>query len=129
MHVLSIHFGPNQLVWALMFKEAAQATEAETKVLGFMSSQHLTQQIADNAVLTVTDDFGQRAHLRAGSIWGVLIEDADYSQEAVIQRAIHNERTKVKAQQRAGSDPVLKAAGLGRGVPQFDPMMNGRFTS
>lgn len=128
MHTLSIHFGPSQLVWMLCFKEAKDADVAETKIMSFMSSQHLTQQIADNRMLTVTDDFGQRAHLVAGQIHGVLVEDADYSQEAMIQRHLHSQRTQVKAQQRAGNDPVLKAAGLSRGMPAFDPMQNGRFS-
>lgn len=128
MHTLSIHFGPSQLVWMLCFKEEKVARAAEATIANFMSSQHLTQQIADNRMLTVTDDFGQRAHLVAGQIHGMLLEDADYSQEAMIQRHIHNQRTQIKAQQRASNDPVLKAAGLGQRMPAFDPMMNGRFS-
>lgn len=129
MHTLSIHFGPAQMVWMLCFKEAKEASAAEALITSFMSSQHLTQQIADNRMLTVTDDYGQRAHLVAGQIHGMLLEDAEYSQEAMIQRAVHGERTKVKAGQRAANDPVLKAAGIGvGGVPRFDPMLNGRFS-
>ncbi len=110
MHTLSIHFGPSQLVWMLCFKEAPAAMAARQKVVDFMSRQHLTQQIADNLLLTVTDDYGQHADLVAGTIHGMLLEDADYSQEAMIQRHIHNQRTQIKAQQRASNDPVLKAA-------------------
>lgn len=128
MHMLSIHFGPSQMVWMLAFKEEKSALEVEMKIVDFMSRQHLTQQIADNLMLTVTDDFGQRAHLVAGQIHGMLLEDADYSQEAMIQRHIHSERTKVKAHQRVSNDPVLKAAGLGQRMPSFDPMVNGRFS-
>ena len=128
MHMLSIHFGPNQIVWGLLFKDKEKAEAAETSVLAFMNKQHLTQQIADSRMLTVEDDYGQRAHLVAGSIHGALVEDCDYTQEGVILKHLHNQRTQVKAQTRMQNDPALKAAALGQGVPRFDPMQNGRFS-
>jgi hypothetical protein len=76
-------------------------------------------------MLTIEDDFGQRAHLAAGSIHGVLAEDCDLTQEAAIQRHILQQITNAKAQVRVRNDPVLKASNLGTGY-QFNPMANGR---
>lgn len=128
MHMLSIHFGPNQIVWGLLFKDKEKAEASEQVVLDFMNQQHLTQQIAAGRLLTVEDDYGQRAHLVAGSIHGVLVEDCDYTQEGAIVKHLHNQRTQVKAQSRVQNDPALKAASLGNGIPRFDPMQGGRFS-
>lgn len=128
MHMLSIHFGPSQMVWGLLFKEKERGERTEKEALEFMRSQHLTQQIADNRMVTLEDDFGQRCHLVSGAIHGVMLEDCDLTQESYIQKALHQERTRVKAQTRARGDAVLKAAGMGAQMPSFDPMANGRFS-
>jgi hypothetical protein len=123
MHMLSINTGST--VWALLFKEKEKADAAEASALAFLRMQHLTQQTVDNRVITIEDDFGQRAHLVAGGMHGVLVEDCDLTQEAAIQRHILQQITNVKAQTRVRNDPVLKAANLGTGY-QFNPVMNGR---
>lgn len=126
MHTISIHFGPNQLVWALVFKNKEPAEICEKALLAFMNTQHLTQQIADQRVLTLEDEFGQRVHIPSGEIRGVMMEDCDYSQEAAIVRSLHNARSQAKFQQRARSDATIKAVSMGGGMPSFDPMANGR---
>jgi len=130
MHVLSIHFGPHQLVWALLFKEKEKAESTETALLAFMKQQHFVQNTAPAQCVSVEDDYGQRAHIMAGPLHGVLLEDSEYAQEAVIQRFLHQQRTQVKAHQRAHNDPTLKFAGGMQGVPSFDPMTmrNGRMS-
>ena len=129
MHMISVHFGPNQLVWALMYKDEKSAAAAEVLIDDFMSQQHLTQQIAAGRMLSINDDYGQKARFVAGSIHGYLLEDLDLTQEATIKKAIHHEITKVKAQTRARNDATLKAAGLGQGLPSFDPMAGRQFSS
>lgn len=127
MHKLSINTGST--VWALLFKEQASADAVEQAALGFMTMQHLTQTTAGDKVLTVEDDYGQRAHLVAGSIHGVLSEDLDLVQEAMIRMHLLNQQTNVKAQQRLQNDPTLKAASLGNnGGMMFDPMARRRFS-
>ncbi len=76
----------------------------------------------------IEDEFGQSASISVASIHGLLLEDLDLTQESIIQKALHQERTKVKAITRARSDATLKAAGIGSGMPSFDPMQNGRFS-
>lgn len=127
MHMLSIHFGPNQIVWGLLFKDKERAEAMEQTVLGFLKMQHLVQATAGDKILTVEDDYGQRAHLVAGTIHGALVEDCDYTQEGAIVKHLHGQRTQLKAQQRIGNDPVLKAA-VGGQMPSFDPMANRRFS-
>lgn len=127
MHKLSINTGST--VWALLFKEKETAYAVEDTTLGFMKMQHLTQTTAGDKVITVEDDYGQRAHLVAGSVHGILSEDLDLVQEAMIKMHLLNQQTNVKAQQRVQNDPTLKASQLGNGAGMmFDPMANRRFS-
>lgn len=127
MHKLSINTGST--VWALLFKEKEGVDAVERAALKLMTMQHLTQTTAGDKVLTIEDDYGQRAHLVAGSIHGVLSEDLDLVQEAMIRMHLLNQQTNVKAQQRLQNDPTLKAASLGNnGGVMFDPMAGRRFS-
>lgn len=127
MYKLSINTAGN--VWALLFKEKDETDKAEESVLGFLRMQHLTQTTAGDKVLTVEDDYGQRAHIVAGSLQAVLVEDLDLTQEAMIKMHLHNQHTQIKAQQRVNGDATIKAAQLGNGGGQlFDPMAGRRFS-
>lgn len=127
MHKLSVNTGVT--VWALLFKDKEGADAAEEKALGFMRMQHLTQQTADNRMLTLEDDYGQRANVTAGALLAILSEDLDLTQEAMIRLHLLNQHTQIKAQQRIANDPTIKAAQIGQRMPSFDPMQNGRFSS
>ncbi len=128
MYKLSINVGAH--VWALLFKEKEGADKAEEAVLGFLSGWHQhVQGVTDTRRLTVEDDYGQRAHIVAGSLQSVLVEDLDLTQEAMIKLHLHNQYTQLKAQQRVASDPTIKAASLGNsGNMIFDPMAGRRFS-
>lgn len=127
MYKLSINTAGN--VWALLFKDKDNADKAEETVLGFLRTQHLAQATADMRMMTLEDDYGQRAHIVAGSLQSVLIEDLDLTQEAMIKLHLHNQHTQIKAQQRVQSDATIKAASLGNGGGvMFDPMAGRRFS-
>ena len=128
MHMLSIHFGPNQVVWGLLFKEKEKAEAAASTLRSAMHATK-TESFSATQCVFVEDDYGQAASIATTSIHGILLEDCDLTQESTIQKALHQERTRVKAQTRAQGDPTLKAAQLGQGMPRFDPMQNGRFSS
>lgn len=126
MYKLSINVGTN--VWALLFKEKEGADKAEESVLGFMQQQHLVQSPVGR-MITLEDDYGQRAHVIAGGLQAVLLEDLDLTQEAMIKLHLHNQHTQIKAQQRVNSDATIKAASLGNGAGMvFDPMAGRRFS-
>jgi hypothetical protein len=127
MYKISINTGGN--VWALLFKEKDGADKAEESALGFLRLQHVVQATADTRLLTLGDDYGQRAHIIAGSLQSVLVEDLDLTQEAMIKLHLHNQHTQIKAQQRVNSDATIKAAQIGNGGGQiFDPMAGRRFS-
>ena len=127
MYKLSINTAGN--VWALLFKEKDGAEKSEESALAFLRMQSFSQTTAGERVLTLEDDYGQRAHVVAGSLGAVLVEDLDLTQEAMIKLHLHNQHTNIKAQTRVQNDPQLKAAALGQRAPMFDPMQNGRFSS
>ena len=124
MYCITVTLGMSS--WALMFKEKPEKQLEELR--SFMRQQHLTQQIGDSRVMTLTDDFSQECDIVAGALAGFLFEDMDVSQEATIQRSLHHHITQAKLQKRAQSDPTLRAASLGSGVPSFMPGVNGRLS-
>jgi hypothetical protein len=127
MYKLSINTGGN--VWALLFKEKESAEMAEQSALNFLRTQQFVQAAADNRMITLEDDYGQRANIVAGSLQGFILEDLDLTQEAMIKLHLHNQHTQIKAQQRVQNDATIKAASLGNGGVMFDPMVGRRFSS
>lgn len=116
-------------VWAMLFKDKDGVDKVEEASLNFLRSQTFSQTIAGERVLTLEDDYGQRAHIVAGSLQSVLVEDLDLTQEAMIKLHLHNQHTQIKAQQRVQSDATIKAASLGNGGGMvFDPMAGRRFS-
>ena len=114
MYSLSIHFGPNAMVWAFLFKEKEKGDACFELAM--------TNAYADSAT-AITDDFGQRAVFGPGTITGMMIEDLDLVEEARILRSLANARGEVKARQRATTDPVIRAGAQGPSVLQ--PRFNG----
>ena len=112
MYSLSIHFGPNAMVWALLFKEEAKAGEAYNAYMDYKATP------VAHSVLIGTDDFGQTYAIPMEEISGILLEDLDLVEEARILRSLANARGEVKARQRASTDPVIRTAQQGPSVLQ-----------
>ena len=112
MYSLSIHFGPNAMVWAFMFKDKEKA---DLHLAGAKTA------IYEGTACELSDDFGQSAVFGAGELCGAMLEDLDLVEEARILRSLANARGEVKARQRASTDPVLRAAQQGPSVltPSF----------
>jgi hypothetical protein len=117
MFLLTINFGPADASWALLFKD-------EEKARGIYDN--LMQTSTDHVYLS--DDFGQDATIALDSIHGLMLEDLEKSKLAQIERGLHQARVQAKAQQMAGSDPLLKAMAMTRGPAMIDPMGNGRLS-
>ena len=109
MYSLTIHFGPNAMVWSFLFKEQKEAKAV------------LSTMMNDDMATTIVDDFGQHAVFAKGSIHGHLLEDMDAVMEARIYRSLENARGEIKAKQRAMTDPVIRSAQQGPSViaPNF----------
>ena len=115
MYSLTIHFGPNAMVWALLFKEEAKAKSVYNAYMDFKMSE------ATEGMLIGADDFGQAFAIPMDQINGIMLEDLDLVEEARILRSLANARGEVKVRQRAATDPVIRAAQNGPGViaPNF----------
>jgi hypothetical protein len=110
MYSLTIHFGPNAMVWSFLFKDKERAEAAFEKT-----------RSGDTSIVHVfEDDFGQKSTI-AGDIHGSMLEDMDLVMEARIYRSLENTRGEIKAKQRASTDPVIRTAQQGPGViaPNF----------
>ncbi len=106
MYSLSIHFGPNAMVWAFLFKEKPNFESLKTEMHSGASC------------FNITDDFGQNGYFRCKEVHGMTLEDLDLVEEARILRSLANARGEVKARTRAMSDPVLRGAQQGPSVLQ-----------
>jgi hypothetical protein len=115
MYSLTIHFGPNAMTWAFLFKEKERAADAYAK----------TMKLTDGAdsTLRLEDDFGQMAHIAGHQFHGCLLEDLDLVERARIERSLAEERCKVKLMAAAKSDPVIgEAIRRQQGAPVLTPM-------
>ena len=111
MYSLTIHFGPNAMVWSFLFKEKIKAETAWKAAY---------QAVNDGVPgVAITDDFGQSAIIN--NVHGVMLEDMDLVMEARLYRSLENARGEIKAKQRASTDPVIRTAQQGPGViaPNF----------
>jgi len=125
MFSLTIVFGPGPMVWTLMYKtrEAAE------------SARSFLRDNGDH--IGMIDDFGQECEIKTSNIQGWMLEDLDQSKLAHIERALHQARTKIKADELADSDPAIRQGRLRQqgGLGMIQPMpgglvgANGRFPS
>ena len=127
MHKVTVNTG--NTVWAFLFKEKEPA-EIATGAVRAAISANKTDTFGNLAeAVSIEDDFGQNALMAVASIHGVMIEDMDLTQEAMIKLHLHNSHTQIKAQQRVQSDATIKAAQIGNGGGMvFDPMAGRRFS-
>ncbi len=100
MYSLSIHFGPNAMVWQFLFKEKEKADDAYA--IATAETVH--------SFFEITDDFGQKSQVVTHDIHGVLLEDLDLIEEARIQRSLSNARGQAKYNERVKADPMLSRA-------------------
>jgi len=106
MYSLTIHFGPNAMVWSFLFKDKEPAESAARCVQENKSKGDGTW---------LKDDFGQEATISL-PIHGVMLEDLEAVMEARIYRSLDNARGEIKAKQRASTDPVIRTAQQGPSV-------------
>jgi hypothetical protein len=112
MYSLTIHFGPNAMVWSFLFKDKERADQA-------YGTATMTKED-----FTIDDDFGQHGFFIASWRSGVLLEDMDLVEEARIYRSLANARGEVKARKRAATDPVIRE-GINAGPSVLQPRFNG----
>jgi hypothetical protein len=103
MYSLTIHFGPNAMCWALLFKEEVKAESIYDAYMDFQVSD------ATKGMLIGSDDFGQAFAIPMDQIRGIMLENMDLVMEARILRSLESARGEVKAKQRAMTDPVIRA--------------------
>lgn len=101
MYSLTIHFGPNAMVWQFLFKDKDKAE---------LAFKGVDNAICEQQFFRVGDDFGQTAIFGQGDAKGCLLEDLDLIERARIERALAEERCKVKLMTAAKSDPTIAAA-------------------
>ena len=111
MYSLTIHFGPNAVCWAFLFKDKEKA-DAYLKATG-------TE--LDFPKITIEDDFGQTCIFDQRAIHGALLEDLEAVETARIQRSLAEERCKVKLMNAAKTDPVIGPAMRGAGAQVLAP--------
>lgn len=117
MYSLTIHFGPNAMTWALLFKEEEKAGE--------VYNAYMDHQVSgtERGMLIGSDAFGQTFAIPMEEIRGMLIEDLDLVERARIERSLAEERCKVKLMDAAKADPTIGAAiRRQQGAPVLTPM-------
>lgn len=111
MYSLTIHFGPNAMVWSFLFKEKKDAMQVYNSL----------SDLDRDASIKFADDFGQSASVDGSTIHGVMLEDLDLVEEARILRSLANARGEVKARQRASTDPTIRQGMAGNGPGVLTP--------
>lgn len=106
--------------WRLLYKTQEKA-EAAFKDMEARLGQDKTTEFGVLPRTTYSDDFGQRACLCVAEITGVMLEDLDQSKLGNIEMGLHQQRTQIGFQQRAQSDPILRAANAVRSPAMIDP--------
>lgn len=99
MYSLTICFGPAATTWVLLFKE-----EEKAKALWNLLIQ------PEDVSVAATDDFGQQVFVHANKVSGMMLEDMELSQQAAIERGLHQARSQAKAQKLAMADPVIASS-------------------
>lgn len=122
MHSLTICFGPSATVWTLLFKEEEKAAT----IYNAYTSSRLSELLQ---LIIGCDDFGQAISIPNTAIHGMMLEDMALSQDAAVERGLHQARTQAKAETKAMTDDVIKNAirAKQQGPAVYQPgMPNGR---
>ena len=115
MYSLTISFGPAATTWAFLFKEKTSAENAYGAA-------------TCDGYFRIEDDFGQTGYFESNARHALLLEDLDLTEEARIQRSIAEAHVRVKVDQRAKSDPVIRSAMNQAGPAILQPVPN-RFSN
>jgi hypothetical protein len=99
MFSATIIFGPGLTPCTLNFRKLDDALKIKR---GFDDAVE-----AENAILLITDDFGQHVSI-ARPFHACVVSDLNAQIEADIEKALVGARTQAKAQTAAGNDPVLR---------------------
>lgn len=104
--------------WRLLYKTEEKAEEIYNRLAVPIDK---TMDFNVTTRIAAEDDFGQRATFKVADITGVMLENLDESKLANIEMGLHQQRTQVGFQQRAESDPTIRAASQRRGPAVIDP--------
>lgn len=118
MYSLSIFFGPSPVPAQFLFKDKEKADAAYSKVTSF----------SEGLGFMIEDEFGHRAGFTWAAVHGAALEDMDLGEESRIQRGLSQARGQAKANERARTDPALRASIQTYGPSMITPFSNGRFT-
>ncbi len=101
------------MVWAFLFKEQKNAGACLMKA---------STTMAAGDAFTIEDDFGQNGVFKSAAVHALLLEDLDLIEEARIQRSLAEARVRVKLDQRAKTDPVIRQAMNSQGPGVLTPV-------
>lgn len=118
MYSLSIFFGPSPMPAQFLFKDKENAGTAYINVM----------RIGDELDNTfrIEDDFGQLGVFIRKTIHAAVLENMDLGEESRIQRGLSQARGQAKANERARTDPTLRAAMSNAQGPSVISPFNGR---
>lgn len=120
MYSMTVLFGASPVPWMLLFK-------SEAALQAVRGSYEMSPPGSE---MRLRDDYGQELHINKNSIHGVLFEDMTQSRLAHIERALHQDRMNIEANNLRKADPAIagfmRAQGQSPGViTPFGP--NGAF--
>ena len=100
MFAMTIVFGSSPVPWTLLFKDEGQ----------YNSAKSTFQMCGKGSVVQLSDDYGQQAVINRDDIHGVLFEDLSKSKLALIERALHQDRVNIEANNMRKADPAIMNA-------------------
>lgn len=109
MYSLSIFFGPSPVPAQFLFKDKEKADAATSTIMN------------RDMGTSIRDDFGQSAFFEKNTIHAHIIEDMDLGEESRIQRGLSQARGQAKANERAKTDPTLRAMMNSQGPAILSP--------
>jgi hypothetical protein len=113
MFLISIAMGRSQpVIWTLMFKTQEKAQQVFSLIQDNMGS------------FSFEDDYGQNIYAEKASVISMMLENAEMSKLAHIERGLHEQRIRAAIVSRMQADPTMR--NMGQGPAMLTPMMGGR---
>lgn len=111
MFSLQVVVGPG-VAWQFLFKAKEVAEDAINGLNG------------ESELICIKDDYGSEALFKRSEFKGCLLEDMELSRAGQMERIMHEQRLRAKAQQFMQNDPQLRAMQqVNSGIPVQMPMM------
>ena len=111
MFSLQVIIGPG-IAWNFLFKNKEVAEDA------------INGMVNDADLITIKDEFGTEGLFKRSEFHGCLLEDMELTKSAHLERIIHEQRLRAKAQQFIQNDPQLRSMQQSNsGIPVQMPMM------